>query len=157
MLLLFFAAWIIFNGNITLEIILFGIVISAVMFAFICKFMDYSVQKEKRFYRKIVSFCRYLVVLIKEIRAANLAVIRMILTNKEVMEPVIVKFRTNLKSEMSRVILANSITLTPGTITVTMEDNELTVHCLDKSLAEGMEDSIFVELLEKMEETDRKE
>ena len=57
----------------------------------------------------------------------------------------------NLKTEMARVMLANSITLTPGTITVSLTDQELLVHCLDKSLAEGMEDSEFVKLLEKLE------
>ena len=67
------------------------------------------------------------------------------------MEPVIVKVHTNLKTETARVILANSITLTPGTITVSLVDQELLVHCLDKSLAEGMEDSEFVRLLEKLE------
>ena len=68
------------------------------------------------------------------------------------MEPVIVRVHTDLKSETARVILANSITLTPGTITVSMTDNDLLVHCLDKSLSEGMEDSVFVRLLKKMEE-----
>ena len=48
-------------------------------------------------------------------------------------------------------VLANSITLTPGTITIRMEGNEFYVHCLDKEFAEGMESSIFVELLSKME------
>ena len=76
----------------------------------------------------------------------------MILTRKEVMEPVIVHVPVDLKSETARVVLANSITLTPGTITVALEDNDLLVHCLDKSLAEGMEDSEFIRLLRKMEE-----
>ena len=67
------------------------------------------------------------------------------------MEPVIVHVHTNLKTETARVILANSITLTPGTITVSLTDDDLLVHCLDKSLAEGMENSSFVKLLEKME------
>ena len=47
MYLLYFILWIIFNGKITLEICLFGIVIAGAVFAFICKFMDYSVEKEK--------------------------------------------------------------------------------------------------------------
>lgn len=152
MFLLFFFAWIVFNGKITTEIVVLGLVIAAAVFAFICKFMDYSVQKEKRFYRKFLFFCGYAFLLVKEIIKANMAVIRMCLTQKEVMEPVIVKFRTSLKKEVTRVILANSITLTPGTITVSLEEDELTVHCLDKSLAEGMEDSIFVKMLEKMDE-----
>ncbi len=68
------------------------------------------------------------------------------------MEPVIVHLHTNLKTETARVILANSITLTPGTITVSLTDQDLLVHCLDKSLSDGMEDSVFVRLLEKLEE-----
>ena len=151
MLLLFFLAWIVFNGNVTTEIVIFGIVISAAVFAFICKFMDYSLKKEKQFYRKSFVFVKYIAILIKEIVLANLTVSHMILTSKEVMEPVLVKFRTSLKTETARVLLANSITLTPGTITVSLEEDELLVHCLDKSLAEGMEDSIFVKVLEEME------
>ena len=151
MLAAFFIAWIIFNGRITLEILLFGAVISGIMFWFICKYMNYNPQKEKNFYRNILPFCGYLFLLIKEIIMANIIVFRMILNGNEVVEPVIVRVPMNLKSELSRVILANSITLTPGTITVSIDENELIVHCLDKSLAEGMEQSSFVKLLEKME------
>jgi multicomponent Na+:H+ antiporter subunit E len=151
MLLLFFAAWLVFNGRITLEIALFGAAVSGLMFAFVCKFMDYSWEKERMFYKKLPLFSRYVLLLIREIIKANLVVCRMILTRREVMEPVIVKVRTNLRTETARVILANSITLTPGTITVSLTDRELLVHCLDKSLAEGMEDSEFVKLLEQLE------
>lgn len=151
MLLLFFIAWLIFNGRITLEITVFGVVIAGLMFAFVCKFMDYSVEKERIFYEKLPLFCKYVLLLLKEIVKANLAVCRMILTRKEIMEPVIVKVHTDLKTETARVMLANSITLTPGTITVSLAGQELLVHCLDKTLAEGMEDSEFVRLLEKLE------
>ena len=152
MLLLFFLVWIVFNGRITLEITLFGIAVSALMTAFICKFMGYSLAAERRFYRLVLPFCRYVLLLVKEIVVANVTVCRMILTRKEVMEPVIVRIHTDLKTETARVILANSITLTPGTITVSLKDQDLLVHCLDKTLAEGMEDSDIVRLLEKLEE-----
>ena len=75
----------------------------------------------------------------------------MTFTRKEIMEPVLIHVHTNLKSEALRVILANSITLTPGTITVSLTGNELYVHCLDKSLASDVENSPFAELLEKIE------
>ena len=151
MLVLFFLAWVIFNGRITVEITIFGVVIAVLVFAFVCKFMDYSVEKEKGFYRKFLYLLGYAVILVKEIIVANMQVVHMIWTQKEIVEPVIVKFRVDLKTELARVILANSITLTPGTITVLLEENEYTVHCLDKSLAEGMEDSIFVKMLQKIE------
>jgi len=152
MLLLFFLVWVIFNGRLTLEIALFGIAVAGAVFAFFCRFMDYSLQKELCIYKRMPAFARYLYCLIKEIITANLVVSRMILTRKEQMEPVIVHVHTDLKSETARVILANSITLTPGTITVSMTEDDLLVHCLDKSLSEGMEDSVFVRLLKKMED-----
>ena len=46
MLLLFIAVWLIFNGRITLEITLFGIAVAGLMFAFMCRFMGYSVKRE---------------------------------------------------------------------------------------------------------------
>ncbi len=152
MFLIFFLAWLIFNGQVTTEILIFGVVIAAVVFWFICKFMGYSLRKELKLYRSIGFFLRYALVLIKEIIKANLDVIPRIYTVEEAMEPVIVKFRVNLKTDFARVILANSITLTPGTITVSLEENEYTIHCLDESLAEGLEDSVFVKMLEKYEE-----
>ena len=152
MLVLFFLVWVIFNGRLTLEIAVFGIAVACAMFAFVCRFMDYSLQKEFRFYKKIPAFAQYLYCLVKEIIAANLTVCRMILTRKERMEPVIVRVHADLKTEAARGVLANSITLTPGTITVSLSGQELLVHCLDKSLSEGMEDSVFVKLLQKIEE-----
>lgn len=151
MFLLFFLVWIIFNGNITVEIAVIGLAVAVAVFAFICKFMDYSLKKEILLYKKLLAFIGYVIILIIEIIKANIAVIHMIVTQREVVEPVIVRFRTSLRTETARVILANSITLTPGTITVSLEGDAYEVHCLDKSLAEGIEDSMFVKLLEKME------
>jgi len=152
MLLLFFLVWVIFNGRLTLEIALFGIAVSVMVFAFVCRFMDYSLKKEWRLYRLLPGFFQYLYYLLREIIQANLTVSRLILTRKEVMEPVLVHVHANLKTETARVILANSITLTPGTITVSLTGDQLLVHCLDKQLSEGMEDSVFVRLLQKLEE-----
>lgn len=152
MYLLFFLFWVIFNGQLTLEIAIFGIVIAAVMYWFICKFMDFSFQKDLFIFRKMFLILKYIFVLIAEIIKANFATIHMILSSKDVAEPAIVKFRTTLHSKFARVLLANSITLTPGTITVTLQEDEYTVHCLDKSFAEGIDDSVFVHMLERLEE-----
>ena len=48
-------------------------------------------------------------------------------------------------------MLANSITLTPGTITVDLKDGEYLVHCYDKSMGDGIDESGFVTLLRKLE------
>ena len=95
-----------------------------------------------------------MVLLFCEIVKANVAIIPRIMTVEEEMEPVIVKFRTNLKTDFTRMLLANSITLTPGTITVSLDDDEYTIHCLDASLAEGLENSEFEKALMKLEMED---
>lgn len=156
MFFLFFFVWIILNGRITVEIVIFGLILSAVLFYFICRFMNYSMKKELMLFHLIPLFFQYFYVLIQEIVKANLCVLKIIISPEIQPEPALVYFGTDLQSELSKVILANSITLTPGTITVSLEDNRFCVHCLDRELAEGMENSVFVELLKKMEAEERK-
>lgn len=134
-----------------MEICVLGVLISAALFYFCCRFMGHSVKKELLLFRLVPLFCRYFWVLVKEIVKANVCVLKMILSPDLVPEPAFVYFDTELKSGIARVILANSITLTPGTITVSVQENRFCVHCLDKELAGGIEDSVFVELLEEME------
>ncbi len=151
MYLLFFAIWVIMNGRITLEVVLFGLAIATLMFAFICKFMDYSIKKEVWFFKNFFLLLWYVIVLIVEILKANFAVVKMIFSVKYQIEPALVTFKSPLKTGFANFLLANSITLTPGTITVSSENGEFVVHCLDKDLAVGMDDSIFVHLLKKLE------
>lgn len=146
--------WIILNGRITLEILLFGIVLAGAMYAFCCKIMGFSIRQDLRLMKRLPLACQYVVILVIEILKANRQVLTFITTPQLQVEPQIVHFHSNLRSETARVILANSITLTPGTITIRLEGSEFYVHCLDKDFAEGMDSSIFVELLEKMEAVD---
>lgn len=156
MLLVFFLVWVIFNGQFTLEIALFGIVISALVYGFICKFMDWSPKKDLHILKISGYLILYMLVLLKEIFKANVATIKMIFTEKYEREPVLVSFEANIKSKALRVLLANSITITPGTITVSLEDNRYLVHCLDRDFSEGIEDSVFVHILEKIEKAGEK-
>lgn len=151
MFLLYFLLWVIFNGSFTPEICIFGIVIAAALFAFTCRFMDYSAAKELHAYKRFFLFVRYVFLLVKEIVKANGNVIHMILTQEEEIQPELVTFHSDLKTPTGKALLANAITLTPGTITVTLEDSEYTVHCLDESMAEGLAGSGFEEYIKKLE------
>ena len=135
-------------------IVCFGIVIAGAMYAFFCKFMDYSIEKDILLLRKLPLILLYILVLFWEIIKANVSAIRLTLSYRNEIDPVIVQFQTGLKTDLANVVLANSITLTPGTITVAMEEDELTVHALDVSLAAGMDDSVFVHMLRRMEAID---
>lgn len=154
MYFVFLALWIIFNGNFTLEIFLFGLAVAGCMYAFICKFMDFSIQKDIRLWKRSFLIFRYIVILVIEIIKANVTAMKLLFSEKEAVEPVLVHFQTSLKTKAAKVVLANSITLTPGTITVSLEGNDLWVHCLDKSLSEGLSESVFAKELEKIERMD---
>jgi len=143
--------WILFNGQFTTEIFVFGLVFAVAFYVFLCKYFNFSFKKDISYLKKSGYVIEYLIVLVIEIVKANIYVGKMVLSARYDVEPAVVKFRSTLKSETARVILANSITLTPGTITVRLQYDEFTVHCLDKSLALGLNDSIFVKLLERME------
>ncbi len=157
MYLLFFLFWVIFNGQLTLEIGIIGIFVAALLYAFICRFMGWSSKKDFLMMRYTgIMFC-YLFVLIWEIIKANMDTVKMIFTSRYEREPVLVTFHTTLKSPVLRVILANSITLTPGTITVSLEGDTFVVHALDKDFVEGIEDSVFVRWLQKAERIGQKD
>ncbi|HOB34988.1 MAG TPA: Na+/H+ antiporter subunit E [Bacillota bacterium] len=67
-------------------------------------------------------------------------------------DPQLVWVETPLQSPLSRVIFANCITLTPGTLTVSLEDNRLLVHALTPEFAGGLRDWKVHRMLRKMEE-----
>ena len=151
MYIIFFLIWVIFNGQLTVEIALLGLVVSGAMYAFICRFMDYRPGKDLVIARKIFCFLHYIGVLLKEIIKANYIVIKKVASARYEIEPAVVRFRVDLKSSFARILLANSITLTPGTITVSLEGDEYVVHCLDKELAGEIDRSVFVTLLKRLE------
>ena len=149
--LFLFVLWVIWNGKITLEIIVLGIMICGALYFFISKFMGYSLETERKALRCLGKAVRYLWFLLVEIIKANLDTARMILAFDTEPEPVLVTFRTELHTETGQVILANSITLTPGTLTVDLHDGEFLVHCLDEGFSEGMEQSEFIERIRELE------
>lgn len=151
MFILFFLLWVIFNGKLTLEIALFGVVLSAVMVLFCCKFLGYQLKMELVLLTLVGPFLQYIGVLLVEILKANWCVIKLIFNSRDELDPVLVHFDVPLKSKFARVLLANSITLTPGTITANLDRQGYTVHCLDRDLGVGIDRSVFVELLLKME------
>ena len=151
MFFLLLILWIIFNGAVTLEIILFGVAASAVCCAFMVKIAGYSIKKELRFYVKFPYIIEYLFVLLIEIIKANVVCTGLIIKGNKKIKPVLVSFASPLKSEFLSTVLANSITLTPGTISVSMQDGQFKVHCLDSSLYEGIDKSVFVRILKKIE------
>jgi len=77
--------------------------------------------------------------LLWEIAKAAWDVTKRILSPSLPISPTLIRVKARQKTDVGRVIYANSITLTPGTISMVMEDDEILVHALTREGAEGLE------------------
>ena len=76
--------------------------------------------------------------LMKEIVLSNWDVTKVILSPRLPIRPRLLRLRCTQRSDLAKVIYANSITLTPGTITLDLREDTLLVHALTKGSAEGL-------------------
>ncbi|RAP27354.1 cation transporter [Candidatus Marinamargulisbacteria bacterium SCGC AG-333-B06] len=91
-------------------------------------------------FNEFIRFIKYAIWLMIEIVKSNIHVIKVSLSRnlKENINPQIVIFKTSLKKDFSKFILANSITLTPGTVTIRIKDDEFIIHALTNHTAAGI-------------------
>lgn len=83
-------------------------------------------------------FLAYLPWLTLEVAKANLQVAAIILSRRMPIDPHLIRVRQPLPGAVPRLILAHSITLTPGTVTVDVEGDEFVIHALTRSAAESL-------------------
>jgi len=147
-------AWLLLTWTLQLQSVLLGVGISAVLAILLCAnctIFDEIKLGPKAFMYSFIFLIVFLIELIK----ANIDVTRRVLSPSMPINPGIVKVKTTLKSKMARLILANSITLTPGTFTIEINEDTLYVHWIDVKDAEvsGATEAIvnkFEKLLEEM-------
>ena len=152
MTLVYFILWLTLNGRATSEAVFVGIFVSVGLDWFVRNALGLrSGPPLSVLLRLLPDALLYAAILVWEIIKANFAIIRLVLAPRIEAEPCLVRMRTGLKSEAARVALANSITLTPGTLTVELRGDSLLVHALDRKMAEGLSDSLFERLLLRME------
>ena len=137
-----FAFWLLLSGRFQLKYIIIG-AISAALVTYFTNNYFYSVLKQGEFrvvragliMTQLWRFLLYLPWLLLQIIIANVQVAYYVLHPRMPVDPGLLLFRSEMKKGMSRVTLANSITLTPGTITANLEDGKYTVHTLKRTLA----------------------
>lgn len=151
MFIILFCIWLILNGRITPDIVIIGVCICSVLMGFMIKFLDFSFKKELGVYTKFGWLLVYFCVLLVEIIKSNLAVAKIMLDLYHDAEPMYVVVKSPLKTNLANTILGTSITLTPGTITVSFQEGMFEIHCLDKMFAEGAINDRLVWLLKKLE------
>lgn len=88
------------------------------------------IDREASPYHRAPQLLVYLAWLIGQIVKANIAVISRVLGPKHAIDPAMVEVETSAQSRLGTALFANSITLTPGTVTVDVEGATLKVHAL---------------------------
>jgi multicomponent Na+:H+ antiporter subunit E len=131
-----FAAWVILSGHFDALHLGFGAVCAALVAAVSYDLLLPATSPHPTL-RTLGRFAGYIPWILWEVFLANLHVAHLVL-RPSAMRPQIVRFRTSLTSDLARVTLGNSITLTPGTVTVDIDGDEFCVHALSDKSAEDL-------------------
>lgn len=154
--LVILTGWFLLTWSLDLKSVLIGIGLSALLSLLFCNsctiFSEMKITPKSFIYTII-----YLFVFIVELIKANIDVTKRVLSPSLPINPGIVKVDTHLKSKMARLILANSITLTPGTFTIEVHEDTFYIHWIDVIHADerhATEDLVrkFEKLLEEIYE-----
>jgi multicomponent Na+:H+ antiporter subunit E len=137
--LILFAFWIFMSGQLDWWHLSWGFLSCTLVAAISHDFLFKNI-KSKGSVKETTLFFAYVPWLIYEIILANIYVAYLALHPKmlDLIDPHIIKFKTRLKNDFARVTFANSITLTPGTITVLIKDDYFFVHAINKSAAKSL-------------------
>jgi len=127
---LLFLVWLAFTSTLQIQEVLVGAFTAMLVALFTVKFFDcctFSFLSPVRFYNII----KYIIVFIIEMIKANFDVARRVISPSLPINPGIVKIKTKLKTNYAKMVLANSITLTPGTLSIDIIDDYLYIHWID--------------------------
>ncbi len=146
--LVFFLVWLAFTTTLQLAEVLTGLAVTFVLALISYEtFTGWGFKGIKlgNIWWSIVYIFNFIWLMVK----ANLNVARIVLTPSLPINPGIVEFETKLTNEYAKVVLANSITLTPGTFTVDVVGNKFYIHWLDVTVTDPQE--VYREIAEPFE------
>jgi len=122
-----FSLWMILTTNFELANLLAGVGVSvSVALLYIRMFQDEKIELVNPYYLFV-----YLLVLVKNLILSNLQIAKRVLSPDMKLNPAIVAVKTELQSDWKKLLLANSITLTPGTLTLDIKDDTLFIHIIE--------------------------
>ncbi|MCW8931361.1 MAG: Na+/H+ antiporter subunit E [Gammaproteobacteria bacterium] len=129
--------WVLISGHYTTFILVLG-VISIAIVVFVAHRMD-VVDHESQPVHLTLKLPAYYAWLIKEIILANILVVKHIWLGNKTISPVMTTIKASQKTDIGKVIYANSITLTPGTVTLELEGDKFIVHALLRESIKDLE------------------
>lgn len=143
--------WLLLSSDYDAQHIITGLLLSALVTWFWGDIAD--LLPSKSLIRKLPATLLFGLALLWEIVVANYQVAKTMMSNTSKVESGFIMFKPELQTSWGRIILANSITLTPGTVTVDVNPDTgvFLVHSLTQSLREGLADGLLVRRIQALE------
>ena len=123
--ILLFLVWIGLTNSLHYQELIVGFFVSLIIVYFFTGDEKMSLIKEIKKYIKFTPL--FIINLIK----SNIEIAKIVLNPKLPINPAIIKLKLNTNNDFYKLLLANAITLTPGTITMEVKDNDIYIHILD--------------------------
>ncbi len=133
---LLFALWLGLSGQLNTLMLSLGLV-STLLVVYLAHRMD-VIDKEIYPAHMTALLLRFWMFLVREVIVANIDVIKRIFRPGKNISPQLFELPLTLKSDLSRVIYANAITMTPGTVSVNLDKKTITVHTLSIEAADEL-------------------
>lgn len=133
--------WLVLSGHYTVLLTTIGVVCVAFTVWFSVRMG--LVDREGVFIHLFPGLVGYWAWMVKEIFVSNVQTARIVLSPSLPVSPSLIHYRASQSTDLGRVLFANSITLTPGTITTEVEGDDLTIHSLEWLFVDGVEEGIM--------------
>jgi len=123
--ILLFLVWIGLTNSLDIQELIVGAIVAFVIARFFTPNREFNLKE------LVIKYIKFIPIFLKNLVQSNIAVAKIVLNPKLPINTGIVKLKTSLNSDHDKLVLANAITLTPGTITVELRDNDLFIHILN--------------------------
>lgn len=145
-----YALWLLLSGHLEPLLLILGLA-SALLVVAIALRME-VIDRESHPIHLTFKLPAYWLWLGWEIVKSNLAVAKLVVMPSPAISPTVVRVKASQQSELGQVIYANSITLTPGTVSMRLEDGDIEVHALTEDLAQSLEQGDMDRRVRRLEE-----
>lgn len=150
LLLFLLGLWFLLSGYLTFLPLVPGLISIAVILILYIRFVKTLKYKNSFRFNSFNFIFLYTPYLFKEIIISNISVAKLIISGKT--SPKFVRVKNRLKTRFATSTFANSITLTPGTITMDINEKYLLIHILDSKNEASLHDSIMEKKIKTIEE-----
>ncbi|PLW82795.1 hypothetical protein CWI75_09515 [Kineobactrum sediminis] len=132
-----FTVWLLWGGLYKTPVLQLGILSCALVAWLMLRMAEPDQQKYN--WRLAYRLPHYWLWLLGQMVVSNIQVLRLVLGPRSALSPVLVEVDAQASNKFALALLGNSITLTPGTLTIDIDDNKITAHCLTAAAAQSLQ------------------